>query len=194
MTGYSPERTLDETILVRRASQGDLTAWEALMAAQQESIFRLAYLLLGDPDEAEDVAQETFLRAWTSLSHFDSARPLRPWLLRIAANLSRNRRRSAGRYLSAVVRAFRAEPAASTVEETSTERQDAQQLWAAVRRLATPDQQIIFLRYFLDIPVAESAQVMQVAEGTIKSRLSRALNRLREVVEREYPHLGGNGP
>ena len=74
------------------------------------------------------------------------------------------------------------------------ERQEAQQLWAAVRRLTPPDQQVIYLRYFLDVPVSESAQTMQVAEGTIKSRLSRALKRLREVIEREYPHLGGNGP
>ena len=162
---------MDEIILVQRASHGDLAAWEALMTAQQESIFRLAYLLLGDPDEAEDVAQETFVPAWTRLDRFDTALPLRPWLLRIAVNLARNQQRSAGRYLTALVRAFRTEQPVPTVEETSAERQDAQQLWSAVRRLPLPDQQVIFLRYFLDLPVSETAQAMQVAEGTMKSRL-----------------------
>jgi RNA polymerase sigma-70 factor (ECF subfamily) len=88
---------LDEPTLIRLAVNGDATAWEPLVLAHQQAVFRLAYLLLGDPDEAEDVAQETFLRAWRALKGFDSTRPLRPWLLSIAANLSRNRYRSAGR-------------------------------------------------------------------------------------------------
>src|SRR5215510_9029334 len=98
MSITSPERLLlDEPTLIRRAVDGDAAAWEALMRAHQEAVFRLAYLILGDPDDAEDVAQETFLRAWKHLKGFDSTRPLRPWLLSITSNLSSNRRRSAGR-------------------------------------------------------------------------------------------------
>lgn len=181
--------TLDESTLIRRAAHGDGSAWEPLVLAHQDAVFRLAYLLLGDPDDAEDIAQETFMRAWNHLRGFDSARPLRPWLLRIAANLAHNQRRSAGRYLNALLRTFRAEPPSPTPEENSAQNIQSQQLWRAVRRLSALDQQIVYLRYFLDLSVAETAQAMQVAEGTVKSRLNRALGRLRIVIQRDFPTL-----
>ena len=86
---------MDEATLIRHAANGDAAAWEPLVLAHQEAVFRLSYLLLGDPDDAEDIAQETFLRAWNHLKRFDTTRPLRPWLLSIASNLARNRLRSA---------------------------------------------------------------------------------------------------
>jgi len=181
---------VDESTLVRRAAHGEAAAWEPLVLAHQEAVFRLCYLLLGDPDDAEDVAQETFLRAWNYLKRFDATRPLRPWLLSIASNLASNRRRSAGRYLAALTRAFRNEPLTSTsAEEKSTRHMEANELWKAVQNLNVPDQQIIYLRYFLDLPVTETAQVLQVAEGTVKSRLSRALDRLRGIIQQDFPVL-----
>jgi RNA polymerase sigma factor (sigma-70 family) len=181
---------LDESTLIRHAVNGDAAAWEPLVLAHQEAVFRLSYLLLGDPDDAEDIAQETFLRAWHHLKRFDTTRPLRPWLLSIASNLASNRRRSVGRYLSALTRAFRNEPASSiSVEEKSTRRMEASYLWKAVQTLSAPDQQIVYLRYFLDLSVAETAEVLNVAEGTVKSRLSRALDRLRSVIQHNFPVL-----
>lgn len=180
---------MDESTLVRYAANGDAAAWESLMVAHQEAVFRLAYLLLGDPDEAEDAAQESFLRAWMHLGSFDSTRPLRPWLLSIAANLARNRRRSAGRYFAALLRAFRDEPASEGVEEQSTQNFQARELWKAVQRLNLLDQQIVYLRYFLELPVAETAQILKIAEGTVKSRLSRALQKLRGIIRQEFPVL-----
>jgi RNA polymerase sigma-70 factor (ECF subfamily) len=160
------------------------------MLAHQEAVFRLSYLLLGDPDEAEDIAQETFLRAWNHLKRFDVTRPLRPWLLSIASNLASNRRRSAGRYLSALTRAFRNEPTSSaSIEEKSTRHMEASHLWKAVQTLSVPDQQIVYLRYFLDLSVAETAEVLRIAEGTVKSRLSRALDRLRGIIQHDFPVL-----
>jgi len=181
---------LDESTLIRHAANGDAAAWEPLMLAHQEAVFRLSYLLLGDPDDAEDIAQETFLRAWNHLKRFDVTRPLRPWLLSIASNLASNRRRSAGRYLSALTRAFRNEPTPSaSIEEKSTRHMEASHLWKAVQTLSVPDQQIVYLRYFLDLSVAETAEVLKIAEGTVKSRLSRALDRLREIIQHDFPVL-----
>ena len=65
---------MDDATLIQRAGQGDASAWEPLMLAHQESVFRLAYLFLGDPDDAEDVAQETFLRAFHNLKAFEIGR------------------------------------------------------------------------------------------------------------------------
>ncbi|MEW6404654.1 MAG: RNA polymerase sigma factor [Chloroflexota bacterium] len=181
---------MDESILIQRAAQGEAGAWESLMQAHQEPVFRLAYLFLGDPDDAEDITQETFLRAYHHLRRFDSSRPLRPWLLSIAANLARNRHRSAGRYLNAISRAFRVETATQPeVGQRSEQDQDSHQLWNAVHQLNTDDQQIIYLRFFLDLSTAEAAQSLDVAEGTIKSRLSRAISRLRAIIKADFPAL-----
>lgn len=178
---------MDEPTLIRHAANGDASAWEPLVQTHQQAVFRLAYLLLGDPDDAEDIAQETFLRAWNHLKRFDQTRPLKPWLLSITANLARNRRRSAGRYLAALTRAFRDEPAPASVEDKSTQYMEANDLWKAVQNLREPDQQVVYLRYFMDLSVAETANVLQVAEGTVKSRLSRALEKLRAIIKQEFP-------
>ena len=181
---------MDESTLILAAANGDAAAWEPLVLANQEAVFRLAYLPLGDPDDAEDVAQETFLRAWDHLGRFDTSRPLRPWLLSIAANLARNRRRSAGRYVAALMRAFRNEPTAQPgVEEKNVQHSEANDLWRAVQTLNLADQQIVYLRYFLELSVAETAGVLQVAEGTVKSRLNRALEKLRAIIDRDFPVL-----
>lgn len=163
------------------------------MEIHQEAVFRFAYLLLGDADDAKDIAQDAFLRAWKHLGTFDSQRSLRPWLLSIAANLARNRRRSAGRYFAALTRAFRERPLSADVEEQSAQSFQAAELWKAVQKLNLLDQQIIYLRYFLELSVGETAQVLAVPEGTVKSRLSRALDKLRNIIQQDFPVLS-EGP
>jgi RNA polymerase sigma-70 factor, ECF subfamily len=168
------------------------------MREHQQAVFRLAYLLLGDADEAEDVAQETFIRAYRALERFDASRPLRPWLLRIASNLASNQRRSIGRYFGALQRLVVLDPEArarargeqrEAEDAAGTSAEDAHSLWQAIRRLGQADQEIIYLRYFLDLSEAETATALHVPAGTVKSRTHRALGRLRAVVEREFPTL-----
>jgi RNA polymerase sigma-70 factor (ECF subfamily) len=184
---------VSESDLITRARRGDGAAWEILVRQHQEAVFRLAYLLLGNADDAEDVAQETLIRAFQTLDRFDPNRPLRPWLLRITTNLAHNRRRAVGRYLAAISRLVRAAPdplaATSGPGDHLQQHEEAEALWRAVRRLKQADQEAIYLRYFLELSVAETAQALGVAPGTVKSRLSRALDRLRGVVEREFPGL-----
>lgn len=161
------------------------------MRAHQEPVFRLAYLLLGSYEEAQEAAQETFIRAARYLPGFDLQRPLRPWLLKMAGNLSRNRYRTASRYLAAVGRLVRLEPRypAKSVEDLALQNQESAALWQAVRKLSQADQQVIYLRYFLDLPVEECALACGAAPGTIKSRTHRAIQRLRAVIEQEFPLL-----
>jgi RNA polymerase sigma-70 factor, ECF subfamily len=180
---------LDEAALVGHAANGDAAAWESLVGIHQEAVFRLAYLLLGDPDDAKDIAQDSFLRAWRHLRSFDTTRRLRPWLLSITANLARNRRRSAGRYLGALMRSFREEPVSERIEEQSARDLQARELWKAVQRLNLLDQQIVYLRYFLELTVTETAEILNVPEGTVKSRLSRALEKLRNIIREDFPLL-----
>lgn len=184
-SGAYTECHVTEPGLIERARAGEAEAWEALVLAHQQPIFRLAYLLLGDAAEAEDVAQETFIRAYRALGGFDVTRPLRPWLLRIAANLARNRRRSLRRALAMLQRI--ADPPSSPFDESAGWEGDT--LWAAVRRLGSADQEVIYLRFFLDLPESETARTLGIAQGTVKSRTSRALARLRALIDREFPDL-----
>ncbi len=175
-----------EPALIARAGQGDQDAWAALVRAHQEPVFRLAYLILADAGEAEDVAQDVFVSAFRALHRFDPARPLRPWLLQIARNLAANRRRSVRRSLAALARWVQNE---ATIAAPTPTGNDASELREAVRKLSAPDQEILYVRYFLELSVAETAAVLNVAEGTVKSRLHRAVSRLRRIVERDYPAL-----
>ena len=182
--------------LVQRAALGQDQAWETIVRTHGQAVFRLAFLLLSDAADAEDVAQEVFVRAFRSLDRFDRSRPLGPWLMRIAMNLARNRRRSVARYLTAVERWFRLEggrpsfspPAAGSPGVSDEESRD---LRRAVDRLVETDREIVYLRYFVELGEAEAAAALGVPVGTAKSRLSRALARLREIVNAEFPALRG---
>jgi len=183
-------KRLTEAELVQQAREGDEAAWETLVQTHQEAVFRLAYLMLGDAGDAEDVAQETFIRAFRFLGSFDTSRSWRNWLLGITANLARNRRRAIGRYLHHLGRLARLAPEETIDPETESSHQtDAQALWRAVRRLEQTDQEIIYLRFFLERSVEETADILAIAPGTVKSRLYRALERLRGVVKLEFPVL-----
>jgi RNA polymerase sigma-70 factor (ECF subfamily) len=188
-----------EAAWVARAAAGDDAAWEDLVRAHQEAVFRLAYLLLGDADEAADLAQEVFLRTVRALTQpggarFDPARPLRPWLLQITRNLAANRRRSLRRAWAVLRRAFQP-PAAQLLPDLPHDRTHdpaqavatADALWRAVRRLPPADQEVIYLRLFLELSVEEAAAALGVAPGTVKSRLNRALERLRAAAADEFP-------
>lgn len=174
---------MSEAELIERVLAGDPQAWSSLIEAQQEAVFRLAFLLLGDANEAEDVAQDVFLRAGDALARFDRTRPLRPWLLQIVRNLAANRKRSARRYLSALQRWWHTDAKPSATANQIDD--DAASLHRAIACLSRSDQEVIYLRYFLGLGVEETAQTLGIAAGTVKSRLARALERLRPLVQEE---------
>jgi RNA polymerase sigma-70 factor (ECF subfamily) len=176
--------------LVRGARAGEEAAWDTIIRTHQEAMFRLAYLLLGDVHDAQDVAQDALVRGFRALDSFDLSRPLRPWLLRITSNLAHNRLRSVRRYLRAWRRLAQAEPARVTdLGERSGQQWEAQTLWQALRQLNRAEQEVVYLRYFLELSEAEMATILAVAPGTVKSRLHRALQRLRAIVDGEFPAL-----
>jgi RNA polymerase sigma factor (sigma-70 family) len=181
-------RPLDETELVARAKRGDADAYEELVRMHQGIAFRTAYLVARDEGEAQEAAQEGFVKAYRALGRFRAGAAFRPWLLAIVANEARNRRRSAGRRDALTLRAAgSAAPgdAAPSPEAAllSAERRDA--LLAAVNRLREEDRLAIACRYFLDLSEEETAAALGWKRGTLKSRLSRALARLRAELGEE---------
>jgi RNA polymerase sigma-70 factor (ECF subfamily) len=175
------DRPPDEAELVSRARRGDGVAYAALVAAHQEMTFRTAYLVLGDAAEAQDAAQEAFVRAYRALDRFRDGEPFRPWVLRIAVNAARNRRRAAGRRVGLRLRVEAnavGEASAPSAESAVVAAEQRRRLLDAVNELSPDDRLVIGARYFLDLPEAEIAAMAGVARGTVKSRLSRARARL----------------
>jgi len=150
--------------------------------------FRTAYLITGTAAEAEDAAQEAFVKAWYALGRFRPNAPFRPWLLRIVANEARNRRTAAGRRVNLALRARERDPdgdAAPSPEAVALRAEQRAMLLRAINRLRVDDRLVIGYRYFFDLSEAEMATALDCARGTIKSRLSRALGRLRDVLRAE---------
>ena len=182
------DRPLDEAELVERARRGDLEAWETIVRAYQGIAFRTAYVLAGNAADAEEAAQDGFVNAQRALGRFRRGAPLRPWLLRIVANEARNRRRSAGRRERLVLRAAaesRPGGAVPSPEAALVAREDQERLLAAVEQLPDVHRDAIACRYFLELSEEETAAALGVRRGTVKSRLARALARLRENLEED---------
>ena len=176
-------RPLEETEIVEQAKRGDARAYEELVQTYQGIAFRTAYLVVGNAADAEDAAQEGFVKAYRALGRFRSGEPFRPWLLKIVSNEARNRRRSAGRRDALALRAA-AESSGEAAPSPETAALDAERrrtLLAAVETLPDEQRLVVTCRYFLDLSEEETAAVLDVPRGTVKSRTSRALDRLRET-------------
>jgi RNA polymerase sigma-70 factor (ECF subfamily) len=167
-------------------------AYEELVRSYQDVAIRTAHLFAPDGD-AEDAAQDAFVKAYAALGRFRTGSPFRPWLLRIVANEARNRRRSAGRRAGLALRAVedrRPDDAAPSPE--SAVLADEQRTWllGAVNGLRTEDREVIGARFFLDLSESETAALLGLPRGTVKSRLSRAIQRLRDGLAAD----GNGGP
>jgi RNA polymerase sigma factor (sigma-70 family) len=174
-------RPLEDAELIQRARTGEVMAYEELVRRYQDVAVRTAHLIAPDED-AEDAAQEAFIKAYRALGRFRSGAPFRPWLLQIVANEARNRRRSAGRRVGLVLRAAEDRPsddAAPSPESAVLAHETQRMLLAAVNALRDDDREVIGARYFLELSEAETAEALGIPRGTVKSRLSRALDRLR---------------
>ena len=179
-------RPLDEAELIERSRHGDVAAYGDLVRRFQEVAVRTAYLACRDASDAEDAVQEAFVKAYGALGSFRAGAPFRPWLLRIVANEARNRRRSAGRRAGLVLRVAEDRPldeAAPSPEAAVLESETRTALLAAVDALRVEDRLVVGCRYFLGLSEAETAETLGLPRGTVKSRMSRALGRLRDGLE-----------
>ena len=176
----------DEARLIADARAGDERAYAAIVRRHTAVAFRVAYAIVRDSGEAEDAAQEAFVKAHRALGRFRRDAAFRPWLLKIVANEARNRVRRRGRQARLAMRAGLHPPAASS-EELALDAIGAAELRAAVDRLAAPQRDVVVCRYLLGLSVAETAAAIGIREGTVKSRTARALDRLAVLLAGDAP-------
>src|SRR5260221_355237 len=172
-----------ESALVERARHGDQSAYGELVTRYQAVAARVAYVITASAADAEDVAQDAFVKAYYALDRFREGAPFRPWLLRIVANEAKNRKVAAGRRptVELTAAADRASSETALSPEDAAVAADLRSgLLAAMSKLREDDRLALTYRYFFDLSEAEMAEALGVARGTVKSRLSRAMGRLRE--------------
>jgi RNA polymerase sigma-70 factor (ECF subfamily) len=174
---------------VERARAGEAGARERLARSCRRSAYLLALQLLGDPDQARDVAQEAMLRLFGRLDRLDAGRPVRPWLFRVVRNRVHDlwRRRQVRRSWSldgrAADLAAHLQDPAGNPEESAQRRELRRHLWRAVAALPAVKKEILLLRDFHDLSYAEIAETLRIPPGTVMSRLHEARRTLREIMQ-----------
>jgi len=189
--------------LVRQTLEGDLQAFEMIVERHQQAVYRILYRLLRNKQEAEDIAQETFVRCYRHLGKFDQDRPFAPWLYRIATNLALSSLRRLSRHQAIpwdacdnrasetqtvdsgqqYNLASREGPGRSLDPEAAWERKEVRlEIVNALKNLKPPDRLIVILRYFEELSYKEIAYIMQTRRNSIEVRLFRARQKLRSMM------------
>ncbi len=184
-------RPTEDAVLVERSRNGDQDAYAELVTRYQAIAARTAYVITGTAADAEDVAQDAFVKAYYALDRFRTGALFRPWLLRIVANEAINRRKAAGRRPTvglSVVEDRASGDTALSPEASALAHERREVVLVALRRMREEDRLVIAYRYFFDLSEVEMADALGVARGTVKSRLSRAIARLRTAMEGDELH------
>jgi RNA polymerase sigma-70 factor (ECF subfamily) len=181
--------------LVGRARNGEQDAFAELVRRYSTIAHRTAMLIAG-PADAEDAVQEALVNAFYALHRFRVESAFKPWLLTIVANAARNRVRTSGRQPRvrdrlAADRAVGSVHAVASAEALALDAAERHRLAAAVDRLSPNARLVVTCRYLLELSEAETAQVLDLPAGTVKSRLSRALDALRADLAERSSETGG---
>jgi RNA polymerase sigma-70 factor (ECF subfamily) len=177
---YRAARRRDEAALIRQARGGSADAVETLVRRHWDGAHRTAFLIVQDAAAAEDIAQEAMLAAVRAIDRFDRRRPFRPWLHRIVVNRSLDWVRARNRRAEVSSELARAAGAARPSEDERPE-----DLMAALATLDPDDRALVVLRHVLGYRSSELAGMLDMPAATVRTRLARALNRVRTLLELE---------
>jgi RNA polymerase sigma-70 factor (ECF subfamily) len=196
----SSQATIDESTLVAQAREGDTVAFGELVRRYESKIFRLAQHITQNREDAEDVLQETFLKAYEHLDQFQGNSKFYTWIVRIAVNqaLMKLRRRKADRSVSLdetidtgednIVREIAAW--GEDPEERFSREELGELLDSAIKGLEPPYRSVFVLRDIEDLSTEETADVLGLSIPAVKSRLLRARLQLREKLTRQFKRKG----
>jgi RNA polymerase sigma factor (sigma-70 family) len=168
--------------LVNRVRRGDVAAFGELVRRHEASAVRMASMVCGSSN-AEDVVQDAFVRAFSALDRFDVTRPFRPWLTRIVVNVAKNSARGERRRVALALRVPRELDSPDVAADSAIGDARRRALADALGRLPERDRLVLACRWFDDMSERDIATALGVRPGTVKSRLSRAMDRLRTELE-----------
>jgi RNA polymerase sigma-70 factor, ECF subfamily len=172
--------------LIRRCQAGEAQAFAALFESTKNLVFRTAYLVLGNSLDAEDVLQEVFLQLYRSMGNYDPGRAaFSTWLYRITVNRCLNLRRRRSFFslpLDELPESALREPALS-----ESQRAEVESVQQALLHLSMKLRVVIVLRYFWDLSNAETAEILNLPIGTVKSRVNLALRCLCKDLQDDLP-------
>ncbi|MBP7633027.1 sigma-70 family RNA polymerase sigma factor [Candidatus Ozemobacteraceae bacterium] len=176
--------------LVREALRGSAHAFEALVSRHQQGVYRFLYHFMGNAADAEDITQETFLNIHRKLKSHNPAQSFTSWMITIARNLaiSHHRRRTPSP-LDPALLAAAIKDVTPTPESELLAKEAGEEVHAALQRLPEEIREVLIMRYLMDIPLQQVAEMLNIPEGTAKSRLFKARNVLREQMERNSPRV-----
>src|SRR4029079_6045361 len=185
-------RTLEGSIhfvndrsLADRARNGDLDAFEELMHARIDAIYRLSFAIVGDEADARDSTQESFIAAWRRIRGLRDPERFDAWLQRIAVNSARMTLRSRGRRRVREIPSADVANVAGMSDEAKPERSDSDALGAALDRLPVDQRTIVVLHHLEGHDLAGLAEILEIPIGTVKSRLHTARQALQAALAAE---------
>ncbi len=181
---------MNETDLIRSSQAGDSEAFRLLIEGHRTVLFGTAYLMAQDRGMAEDAVQEALISAWRGLPSFGFRGSLRAWLLRILVNEVKRPHRKARVQTVPLEEALAAPGNPGETEDAVLRNEERERLKAALETLPLDQRQAVVLRYYADLTVPEIGKALGCREGTVKSRLHRALNRLSGALQQTGSHPG----
>jgi len=164
---------------------GDSSAIESFVQTYQQDVYRLALSILDNPGEAEDATQESLLAGLRALGSFHGASSLRTWLFSITVNICRTRlqRQKRSERLRKILGGILQVTRTPSVEESAIENESGEALWRAIHSMDEKHRLPIVLRYYHDLSIPEIADILQIPEGTVHSRLNTARRQLHSVLK-----------
>ncbi len=190
MRGEKGTEQVPDGELISRVKAGEMGAFDQLMRRYQQRIYYLALRMVGDHDSADDVVQEAFVRAYYGISKFKAGRPFYPWIYRIAMNLCINYLNQRTRQVRfpgdrELPREIPSQDVLSNPEKTVEGQETKERLEGAIDSLPPPQKAVLVLRTQENLSYEEISKVLRIPKGTVMSRLSRARDKLKEILERD---------
>jgi RNA polymerase sigma-70 factor (ECF subfamily) len=170
-----------EDTLIEKSCKGDEDAFRLLVEQYQRLLFGTAYLILKDGASAEEAVQETLVKMWKHLPSLRNSRSIKEWLIKIVVNESKQQLRKK-KFITVPLDKADEITKSDDTDELIIRNEDHHSLLEALAQLSPEQKEVIILRYFTELTIPEIAKVTDKREGTIKSRLSRTLDRLHEIM------------
>lgn len=174
----------DQEKIIARARRGDADAFEQLVVAYRDQVFRLALRMCGSEADADEVAQEAFLSAWKALPNFRGESQFSTWLYQLTTHAAIDLMRREKRQIAADITEVSAADPAPSPQQQAEQSEQREIVRDAILQLAPEQREVVVLRFMEELSYEEIGAVLKLPSGTVKSRLNRAKAQLKEILSK----------